>query len=110
MVRVITASFGEDNYTGLATMNEMGKRPESVLYIVPMVVAMQRAGWNESLDAVTSALRPAPELAAQAPRLRLDMPQAAIEANLADTPPRKSVCIPRHRAAIEGHLEISPGD
>jgi hypothetical protein len=110
MVRMIAALSGEDNYTGLATMNEIGQRPESVFYIVPMVVAMQRAGWTESLDAVTSALCQAPGLAAQAQQM-LDMPQAAIEANLVGRPPEVRARTYRLiDAAVQGQFDDSFGD
>jgi len=46
MVRMIGAMFGDDNYTGLAGMGQIDQHPESVLYLVPMVIAMMRAGWN----------------------------------------------------------------
>jgi hypothetical protein len=85
MARMIGVMFGDDNYTGLAGAGQIDQHPETVVYIVPTVIAMLKAGWNENLDAVTSALQPVPELVAQAQRI-LDMPAATIEANLAGQP------------------------
>ena len=63
-------------------------------------------GQNENLDAITSALRQAPQLAAQAQHI-LDMPAATIEANLADQP--AAARERAHRlidAAIEGQFDV----
>lgn len=106
MVRMIGALFGDDNYTGLATMGQIDKQPEAVLYIVPMVIAMQRAGWNQNLDAVTSALRQVPEFAAQAQHI-LDMPATTIDDNLADKPADVRERAQRLiDAAIEGQFDM----
>ena len=110
MVRMIGAMFGDDNYAGLAAFGQVDQHPEFVLYIVPMVLAMLRAGWNENLNAVTSALRPFPELAAQAQRI-LDMPDTTIKANLAGKP--EDVRDRAHRlidAAIEGQFDANTRD
>ena len=84
MIRMLGAMFGDDNYTGLAGLRQIDQHPESLTYIVPLVIAMLKAGWQENLDAVTSALNPFPEFAEQAQRL-LDLPAAAV-ANLARQP------------------------
>lgn len=49
--------------------------------MVPMVIAMLRAGWNDNLTAITSALNKFPGIAAKAQRI-LDMPASTVEANL----------------------------
>jgi hypothetical protein len=85
MIRMVGAMFGDDNYTGLAGLGQFDQQPEYVIYLVPMILSMHRAGWKENLDAVTSALQPYPELAAQAQRI-LDMPAPQVEANLAGQP------------------------
>jgi hypothetical protein len=106
MIRMVGVMFGDDNYTGLAGLGQFDQQPEYVIYLVPMIVSMHRAGWQENLDAVTSALQPYPELAAQAQRI-LDMPASQVEANLAGQP-----TVIRRRAqrligaAIEGKFEI----
>jgi hypothetical protein len=88
----------------------MDQHPESVTYIVPMVITMLKAGWNENLDLITSALSPVPELAAQAQRI-LDMPATTIEANLAgqtaDIRQRAQRLID---ATIEGQLDSGASD
>ena len=105
MVRMIGAMFGDDNYIGLANLSQLDQHPEFVLYLVPMVIAMQQAGWNENLDAVTSALRQFPELAAQAQRI-LDMPAATVKANLAGKPPEvREQAQHLINAAIEGRFD-----
>ena len=110
MVRMIGAMFGDDNHAGLAAMGQIDQHPEFALYIVPMVLAMLRAGWNENLDAITSALRPVPELASQAQRI-LDIPAKTIEANLAGKPAGVRERTQRLiDAAIEGQFDITPGD
>jgi hypothetical protein len=85
MIRMLGAMFDDDNYTGLAGLGQIDQHPESLMYIVPLVIAMLRAGWRENLAAVTSALSPFPELAERAQRL-LDLPAAALTANLAGQP------------------------
>jgi hypothetical protein len=85
MVRMTGAMFGDENYNGLAGLSQLDQHPEAVIYLVPMVIGMLRAGWTENLEAVTSALRPFPELAAQAQRI-LGMPAATAEADLAGQP------------------------
>jgi hypothetical protein len=108
MVRMTGAMFGDENYTGLAGLRQLDQHPEAVIYLVPMVIGMIRAGWAENLEAVTSALRPFPELAAQAERI-LGMPHATVEANLAAQP--ADVRARAHRiidAAVEGEFDIGP--
>lgn len=85
MVRMVGVMFGDDNYLGLATMAQISQHPEMAIYVTSMIVAMLRAGWNENLEAITSALGVYPELAEQAQRI-LDMPAKTIEANLAGQP------------------------
>lgn len=85
MTRMLGAMFGEDNYAGLAVFGQIDQHPETVVFIVPMVIAMLKAGWHENLDTVTSALLPFPSLAERAQRL-LDMPAATVNANLARQP------------------------
>jgi hypothetical protein len=110
VIRMVGVMFGDDNYTGLAGLGQLDQQPELVIFLVPMVIAMLRAGWKENLDAVTTALQPFPELAARTQRI-LDMPAAQVEANLAGHP-----AAVRHRAdrlieaAIEGQFEVHNPD
>ena len=85
MIRMLVAMFDDDNYAGLAAMSELDQHPETLIYVVPMVIAMLKAGWDENLNTITAALNPFPELAAQAHRV-LDMPSATVNANLAGKP------------------------
>jgi hypothetical protein len=78
-------------------------------YILATVIAILRAGWDENLGTVTSALRQFPELAAQAQRI-LDMPAAAIEANLAGQPAGVRERARRFiGAAVEGQFDAGAG-
>jgi hypothetical protein len=85
MIRMVGVMFADDNHTGLAGLGQLDQQPEFVIYLVPMVMAMLKAGWKDNLDAVTSALQPFPELAAQAQRI-LGMPVAQVEKNMAGQP------------------------
>jgi len=99
--------FGDDNYTGMAGVEQVVQQPESVIFLVPAVLAMLKAGWQENLDAVTTALQPFPEIAAQAQRI-LDMPAAEVQANLATQPaPVRQRGERLVKAAIEGGFEVS---
>lgn len=110
MARMLNAVSGEDNYAGFAALSQLDQHPEVVVYIVPMIVAMQRAGWNENLEAVTSALEPFPELAAQAERI-LAMPASTLEANLAGKPADVQKRARRLiDAAIEGKLDAGTSE
>ncbi len=104
MTRMLSVMFSEENYAGLAAFGQLDQHPEAVVFIVPMVLAMQKAGWRENLDTVTSALQPFPDLAAQANRI-LDMPAATINANLTEQPAETRVRAYRIiAAAIEGQF------
>jgi hypothetical protein len=107
MVRMTGAMFGDENYIGLAGLSQLDQHPEAVIYLVPMVIGMLKAGWAENLEAVTSALRPFPELADQAQRI-LGMPAATVEANLTGKP--AEVRERAHRlidAAIDGQFNTN---
>jgi hypothetical protein len=108
MIRMIGAIFGDENYAGLAGLSRIDQHPETVTYLVPMVIAMLRAGWAENLETVASALRPFPEMAERVQHI-LGMPAATVEANLEGQP--AEVRERAHRlidAAIEGQLD-GPG-
>ena len=105
MIRMVGVMFGDDNYTGLAGLGQFDQQPEYVIYLVPMVISMLRAGWKENLDAITSALLPFPQLAAEAHRI-LDVPDSQVKANLAGQPAVIRQRIERLiEAAIEGRFE-----
>jgi hypothetical protein len=110
MIRMIGAIFGDENYAGLAGLSQIDQHPETVTYLVPMVIAMLRAGWAENLETVASALRPFPEMAERVQRI-LAMPAATVEANLAgestDVRDRAYRLI---EAAIEGQFDPGVSD
>jgi hypothetical protein len=108
MIRMLGAMFDDDNYTGLAGLRQIDQHPESLTYIVPLVIAMLRAGWKENLEAVTSVLRPFPDLAERAQHL-LDLPTATLTANLAGKPVEVRERVQRViDAAIEGQFDAEP--
>jgi len=45
MIRMIGATFDDDNYTALAGLRQIDQHPETLVYIVPLVIAMLKAGW-----------------------------------------------------------------
>jgi hypothetical protein len=105
MVRMLGAISGDENYIGLAGLSQLDQHPETVIYLIPMVIAMLRAGWAENLEAVASALRPFPDLADKAQHI-LGMPAATIEANLAGKPTEVRERANRIiNAAIEGQFD-----
>ncbi len=108
MARVIGAMFDEENYNGLAFFAHMDQNPEFVLFTVPVVLAMLKAGWSENIHAVASALGQVPDMAAQIERV-LNMPSATVEANLAGQP--DDVREKAHRlidAGIDGQFSSTP--
>jgi hypothetical protein len=110
MIRMLGAMFGDDNYTGLAGLGQIDQNPETLVYIVPSVIAMLRAGWQENLNAVISALSPFPDLADRAKRL-LDLPTAELTANLASQPAEARERVQRIiDAAIDGQFDTEPKD
>ena len=110
MIRMLGAISGDENYTGLAGLRQIDQHPESLTYIVPLVIAMLKAGWKENLDAVTAALSPFPDLAERAQHL-LDLPSATLTANLAGKPEETRERVHRIiNAAIEGQFSVDGND
>jgi hypothetical protein len=108
MIRMLGAMFGDYNYTGLAGLRQIDQNPESLTYLVPLVIAMLQAGWKENLDAVTSALDPFPALAERAQHL-LDLPSATLTTHLAGQPAETRERVQRIiDAAIEGRFDTYP--
>jgi hypothetical protein len=106
-VRMISVISGQDNYVGLAPMEQIATQPEAVMWMLPAVTAMFKAGWDENLSALTAALKPFPELAARAQAMT-DMPAATIEANLAHKPPDTRERVQRIiDAAIDGKFDLN---
>jgi hypothetical protein len=108
MIRMLGAISGDDNYTGLAGLRQIDQHPESLTYIVPLVIAMLKAGWKENLEAVTAALSPFPDLAERAQHL-LDLPFATLTANLDGQPAEARERVHRIiNAAIDGQFDAEP--
>lgn len=105
MARMIGAVFGDENYAGFAGLREMDQNPEFVMLLVPMVVGMLRAGWEESLSTVAGALGPFPNMVTQAERI-LEMPAKTVTANLADKPAQTRTTAQRFLdAALDGQFD-----
>lgn len=110
MTRMLSVMFDDDNYAGLAAFGQIDQHPQTLVFIVPMVIAMLKAGWRENLDTVASALRPFSDLAEQAHRI-LGMPAATISANLAGKPVETRDRARRLiDAAIEGQFDVNDKD
>jgi hypothetical protein len=46
MVRVIGVLTGDDNHIGLAVLRDADQKPELLFVLIPMIVALLRAGWR----------------------------------------------------------------
>ncbi|MER6425782.1 hypothetical protein [Streptomyces sp. NPDC001137] len=108
VARTIGAVFGNDNYAGMEGMGHLDDHPEFVMLLVPMVIGMIRAGWQENLDTIATALEPFPALTAEIRRV-LDMPSNEVESNLKGQPAavqrRAHLLID---AALDGKLDQAP--
>ncbi|MFG2276030.1 hypothetical protein ACGFNY_40500 [Streptomyces chartreusis] len=108
VAKMIGALFGNDNYTGMQGVGHLNENPEFVMLLVPMVVGMIRAGWQENLDTIATALEPFPALVADIERV-LDLPSKQVERNLEGQPAPV-----QHRArllidaALDGKLDQAP--
>jgi hypothetical protein len=52
---------------------EFDRNPEIVMLLIPSVLGMVRAGWQDNLQDITTALEPFPDLLAQTEQI-LDLP------------------------------------
>jgi hypothetical protein len=104
---MITVITGQENYAGLALMEESFSHPETVMWLLPAIVAMLKAGWGENLNAVTTSLQPFPGLIEQAQAIT-EMPNSVVKANLASQPEEIQERAWRViNAAIDGTLDQS---
>ena len=83
--RMMDVVSGGDNTVGLKGLEQVAERPEAVLWLLPAVVSMIRAGMSENIGAITEALQPIPKLADRA-RALPDMPAATLKGNLENLP------------------------
>jgi hypothetical protein len=105
MIRMIGVMFGDENYMGLGNLGQMDGNPDFVMFFAPMVIAMQRAGWDENLKMITAGLATFPEIASQAQRI-LEMPAEVVRANMAgQTAEQKRQAQRLIEAALEGKLD-----
>ncbi|MEW2084823.1 hypothetical protein [Streptomyces sp. NPDC005283] len=74
---------------------------------MPMVVGMTRAGWQENLDTIATALEPFPAMAAEIQHL-LDMPSNEVGRNLESQPATQRQARPLIDAALDGKLDQAP--
>jgi hypothetical protein len=103
--RMMDVLSGRDNSAGLKGLEQVAERPEAVLWLLPAVVSMTRAGMSENIGAITEALQPIPKLAERA-RALLDMPAATLEGNLENQPENVRRQVERIiDAAIDGQFD-----
>ncbi len=108
MARMMAALFDDDNYAGMSELGRLDQHPEIVLIMVPAVIGMLRAGWENNLQAVATSLGGLPELAAQTERV-LELPSQTVDANLKGKPSEVQQYARRIiTAAIEGKLRQPP--
>ena len=105
MARLIGAVFDDENHAGFAGLSEFDRQPEFAMLLVPMVVSMLRAGWQENLQSVAAALEPMPHIADQAHRI-LGMPASTVRNNLSTQPTEVQQMANRLLdAALDGRLD-----
>jgi len=107
VARMMGAVLG-DNYAGMAGLGQLDEQPDIAVMLVPMVVAMLRAGWQENLETIAAAVQPFPELVASLGRI-LEMPRSEIDRNLSGQPAQ----VRRNAellidAALEGRFDEAP--
>jgi hypothetical protein len=108
MVRMLGVITGDDNYIGLAGIQNADQQPEFVLLLVPFIVALLRAGWADNLQTITTALSQAPELAEQG-RQVLELPAKTVQANLSRQPPEVREQAQRIiDGTLNGTLDLGP--
>ncbi len=109
MARLMAVLFDDDNYAGMSGLQHLDEHPDIVMIMVPWVVGRLRAGWQDNLQAIATALDAMPELVAQTEQI-LDMPDNAIKANLSGAPAHVRETVQRIiDAAIDGTLRPGLG-
>jgi hypothetical protein len=103
--RMMDVLSGRDNTVGLKGLEQVAERPEAVLWLLPAVVSMTRAGMSENIGVITEALQPLPKLADRA-RALTDMPAATLKGNLEKQPEKVRRQVERIiDAAIDGQFD-----
>lgn len=108
MARMLAALFDDENYAGMSGLARLDQQPELVLILVPAIISMLRAGWEQNLRAIIASLAELPDISAQTQHL-LELPARTVDANLAGQPIEVQQRARRLvRAAIDGKLAHQP--
>jgi hypothetical protein len=106
MARILVVLFDDENYAGMSGLGRLDQQPDLVMMMIPAVIGMLRAGWEDHLQVIMDSLAAVPDLAAQAQQL-LEMPSKTIDANLAGQPIEVRQRARRMiDAAIEGKFDL----
>jgi len=102
--RMTDVLSGRDNTMGLSSLEQVTSHPEVIIWLLPAVVSLTKAGAAENLNALADALEPFPGLAAGAQAL-LELPAATVEKNLENKSEKERQRVNRViDAAIDGRL------
>lgn len=108
VARTICAVSDDSNYAGMEGIGSLDELPEFALLLVAIVIGMIRAGWQENLHMIATALEPFPDLAADIRRV-LQIPASKVEENLKNQPPGVERQAPLLiNAAVDGKLDQAP--
>lgn len=102
--RMTDVLSGRDNTMGLSSIEQVTSHPETIMWLLPAVLSLAKAGATENLNALTDALEPFPGLAARAQAL-IELPAATVEKNLENKSAKERQRVKRViDAAIDGRL------
>jgi hypothetical protein len=102
--RMTDVLSGRDNTIGLSSLEQVTSHPEIIMWLLPAVVSMTKAGAADTISALTDALEPFPGLAARAQALT-DLPAATVAKNLENKSAEERQRVMRViDAAIDGRL------
>jgi hypothetical protein len=108
MARLMETVFDKANHAGFAGLRDLDQHPEQAVFLVPVVVSMLRAGWQENISQIADMLGNLAELPGQAAQL-LDMPHNIVEANLQGQPQETRQMAQRLiEAALNSKLDPAP--
>jgi hypothetical protein len=102
VARMLAALFEDENFAGMSGLSRLDQEPELVSFLVPVIIGMLRAGWEQHIQTIVTSLADLPNLAAQMDHV-LELPARTVEANLANEPAEVQQRARRLvRAAIDG--------
>jgi hypothetical protein len=105
MARILAALFEDDNYAGMSELSHLDQHPELLLILVPAIIGMVRAGWEQNIQAIVTSLADIPNVAGQIQDV-LDLPARTVEANLAGASAEVQQRAQRLiRAALNGKID-----